>query len=140
MAEPNSITESERRLSNSYAPQFFADKGRRETDEQHRLTRFADFKALQELLELQAGERACLAYMERNGSYKRRVVEYLRSSVDARETEIRNLRANDRWLKKYPGSLLCALKIPAAQTPKTKLAIIAVPILYLDFIVYPPLL
>jgi len=32
MAEPNSITESERRLSNSYAPQFFADKGRRETD------------------------------------------------------------------------------------------------------------
>jgi hypothetical protein len=97
MAEPNSITESERRLSNSYAGQFFADKGRRETDEQHRLTRFAGFKALQELLELQAGEQACLAYMERNGSYKRRVVEYLRSSVDARETEIRNFRVNDRW-------------------------------------------
>ena len=95
MAEPNSITESERRLSDSYAPQSFTDKERRETDEQHHLTRFADFKALEELLELQAGERACLAYMERNGS-RGRAMEYLRSSVDARETVIRNLQANDR--------------------------------------------
>src|ERR1700685_3772328 len=87
MAEPNSITESERRLSNSYTPQFFADKERRETDEQYHLTRFADFKALEELLELQAGERACLAYMERNGS-KGRAIEYLRISVDAREIGI----------------------------------------------------
>ena len=97
MAEPNSITESERRLSNWHAPHYFADKERLETDERYPLTRFAGFKALEELLELQAGERACLAYMERNGSYKGRVIEYLRSSVDARETEIRNLRANDRW-------------------------------------------
>ena len=97
MAESNSITESERRLSNWHAPQSFADKERGETDEQHHLTRFAGFKALEQLLELQAGERACLAYMERNGSSKGRVIEYLRSSVDARETEIRNLRANDRW-------------------------------------------
>ena len=94
MAEPNSITESERRLSNWHAPQFFADKERGDTDEQHHLTRFVGFKPLEELLELQAGERACLAYMERNGSYKGRVIEYLRSSVDAREIEIRNLRAN----------------------------------------------
>jgi len=70
---------------------------RGESDEQHHLTRFAGFKALGELLELQAGERACLAYMERNGSYKGRVIEYLRSSVDAREVEIRDLQANDRW-------------------------------------------
>ena len=96
MAEPNSITESERRLSNWHAPQSFTDKERRETDEQHPLTRFSDFKPLEELLELQAGERACLAYMERNGSYKGRVIEYLRSSVDAREVEIRDLQANDR--------------------------------------------
>ena len=93
MTEPNSITESERRLSNSYAPQFLADKEKRETDEQCHLTRFAGFKALEELLEFQAGERACLAYMERNGS-KGRAMEYLRISVDARETEIRNLQAN----------------------------------------------
>jgi hypothetical protein len=96
MAEPNSITESEHRLSNSHAPRSFTDKERGETDEQHHLTRFAGFKALAELLELQAGEQACLAYMERNGSYKGRVIEYLRSSVDARETEIRDLQANDR--------------------------------------------
>ena len=94
-AEPNSITDSERRLSNWYAPQFFADTGRRETDEQCHLTGFADFKALEELLELQAGERACLAYMERNGS-KGRAMEYLRMSVDAREIEIRNRQADDR--------------------------------------------
>ena len=68
MEKPNSVTESERRLSNWHAPQSFADKERRETDEQHHLTRFADFRALEELLELQAGERACLAYMEWNGS------------------------------------------------------------------------
>ena len=68
MAEPNSITESERRLSNWHAPQSFTDKERRETDEQPPLARFAGFKALEELLELQAGERACLAYMEWNGS------------------------------------------------------------------------
>jgi hypothetical protein len=84
MAEPNSITESERRLSNWHAPQSFTDKERRETDERHHLTGFAGFKPLEELLELQAGEQACLAYMERNGSYKGRVIEYLRSSVDAR--------------------------------------------------------
>jgi hypothetical protein len=96
MAETNSITESERRLSNWRAPQSFMDKERRETDEQHPLTRIADFKALEELLELQAGERACLTYMERNGSSKGRVIEYLRSSVDAREVEIRDLQANDR--------------------------------------------
>jgi hypothetical protein len=96
MAEPNSIRESERRLSNWHAPQSFADEERRETDEQHHLTRFADFKALEELRELQAGERACLAYIERNGSSKGRAIEYLRSSVDAREIEIRNLQANDR--------------------------------------------
>jgi hypothetical protein len=96
MAEPNSITESERRLSNWHAPQYFADRERRQTDEQHHLTRFAGFKALEELLELQAGERACLAYMELNGSSKGRAFEYLRISVDAREVEIRNLRANDR--------------------------------------------
>ena len=96
MAGPNSITESERRLSNWRAPQSFADKEGRETDEQHPVTGFAGFKALEELLELQAGERACLAYMERNGSSKGRVIEYLRSSVEERETEIRNLQGNDR--------------------------------------------
>ena len=95
MAEPNSITESERRLSNWYPPQSFADRERRETDEQCHLTRFADFKALEELLELQAGKRACLAYMERNGS-KGRAMECLRNSVDAREIEIRNRQADDR--------------------------------------------
>ena len=96
MAEPNSITESERRLSNRYAPQSFADRESRETDARYPLTRFAGFKALAELLELQAGERACLAYMELNGSSKGRAMEYLRISVDARETEIRNLQATDR--------------------------------------------
>ena len=93
MAEPNSITESERRLSNWHAPQSFTDKERGETDEQHHLTRFVGFKPLEELLELQAGERACLAYMERNGS-KGRAIEYLRLSVNAHEIEIRNLQAN----------------------------------------------
>jgi hypothetical protein len=95
MAEPNSITESERRLWNSYAAQSSSDKERRETDERYHLTRFADFKALEGLVELQEGERACLAYMELNGS-RGRAMEYLRSSVDAREIEIRNLQANDR--------------------------------------------
>src|SRR5271154_4642857 len=42
MTEPNSITESERRLSNWSPPQSFADRERRETDEQCHLTRFAD--------------------------------------------------------------------------------------------------
>ena len=95
MAEPNSIRETERRLSHWSAQQSFTDKERRETDELHQFTRFADFKALEELLQLQAGERTCLAYMERNGS-KGRAMEYLRTSVDAREIEIRNLRGNDR--------------------------------------------
>ena len=95
MAEPNSITETKRRLSNWYAPQSFTDEERRETDQRRHLARFADSKALEELLQLQAGERTCLAYMERNGS-KGRAMEYLRTSVDAREIEIRNLRGNDR--------------------------------------------
>ena len=95
MAEPNSITDTERRLSNWHAPQSFTDERRRETDERHPLTRFAGFKALQELLELQAGERACLVYMERNGSMGR-AMEYLRISVEAREIEIRILQASDR--------------------------------------------
>jgi hypothetical protein len=86
MAEPNSITESERRLSNWHAPQSFMDREREETDARYPLTRFAGFKALEELLELQAGERACLAYMERNGSSKGRVIEYLRISVLARQS------------------------------------------------------
>ena len=55
MAEPNLITESERRLSNWHASQSFAARESRETDERHHLTGFVDFKALEELLELQAG-------------------------------------------------------------------------------------
>ena len=93
MAEPGSITESERRLSNWRAPQFFTGKERGETNDQYPLTRFRDFKTLEELLDFQAGERACLAYMERNGS-KGRAIEYLRLSVNAHEIEIRNLQAN----------------------------------------------
>ena len=95
MAERNSITDTQRRLFNPYAPQTFTDKERRDFDEEQHVTRFADFKTLEELLQLQADERTCLAYMERNGS-KGREIEYLQISVDAREIEIRNLRANDR--------------------------------------------
>ena len=86
LAEPNSIRETERRLSHWSALQSFTGKEGRETDEQHHLTQFADFKALEELLQLQAGERTCLAYMERNGS-KGRAMEYLRTSVDARDRD-----------------------------------------------------
>jgi hypothetical protein len=95
MAKPSTITQAERRLSKWRAPPSFADNERRETVARRPVASFADFKALEDLLQLQAVERACLAYMERNGS-KGREMEYMRVSVEAREIEIRNLRANDR--------------------------------------------
>jgi hypothetical protein len=58
--------------------------------------KFPDQRRLDDLLNLQREERDYLEFIERNGATGR-VVEFLRSMVDAREREIKALRTNGQF-------------------------------------------
>jgi hypothetical protein len=57
---------------------------------------FPDQRRLDDLLRLQREERNYLEFIERNGATGR-VVEFLRSMVEARELEIKALRTNGQF-------------------------------------------
>jgi hypothetical protein len=68
----------------------------RQTVDEFAYCKFPDQRRLDDLLNLQREERNYLEFIERNGATGR-VVEFLRSMVEARELEIKALRTNGQF-------------------------------------------
>jgi hypothetical protein len=71
---------------------------RRDQDsaKEHLYWKFPDLDALEELEDLQAEERSYVEVIERSGGAGR-VLDFLKARVDAREQQIKELRANGRF-------------------------------------------